>query len=94
MVSAGERYVQGRKEQASETERVTTGGTLWPVRDYPGFILLLELQQKKRLGWLLTDASGLADFPVRKILYPIGCSKTATDASIIHGRRNSYHYQA
>lgn len=31
---------------------------------------------RKRLGWLLTEASALADFPVRKMLHPIGCSET------------------
>lgn len=32
---------------------------------------------RKRLGGLLTEASGLADFPVRKMPYPIGCRETA-----------------
>lgn len=51
---------------------------------------------RKRLGWLLIEASGLADFPIRKMLCPIVCGETATvtDASIIYERSTSYHYQA
>lgn len=32
---------------------------------------------RKRLGGLLTEASGLADFPVTKMPYPKGCGETA-----------------
>lgn len=32
---------------------------------------------RKRLGRLLIEASGLADFPVREMPYPIGCGGTA-----------------
>lgn len=51
---------------------------------------------RRRLGWLLTEASGLADFPVRKMPCPIVCGETVTvtDASIICERSNSQHYRA
>lgn len=38
-----------QKETASETERVTTSGTVRPMRDYPGFILQPELQHEEKI---------------------------------------------
>lgn len=51
---------------------------------------------RKRLGRLLSEASGLADFSVRKnaMSNRVWRDCAVTDASIIYEGSNSYHYQA
>lgn len=70
------------REKAAEKERremrrQTTSGMMHPTMDYQRLLLQPGIiSQRIDLGGLITEASGLADYPVRKIAYPIGCGET------------------
>lgn len=59
-----------RQGKCQQVQRRSLGGIT------QGSFCNLELQHRERLGRLLIEASGLADFPVRKMPYPIGCGET------------------
>lgn len=90
-----------KRERKPKMRRQTTSEMMHPTMDYhrlllqPG-IIPQRIDLGKWRGELFTEASGLADYPVGKILYPIGCGESAqwhAHPSQLE-QSNSFHYQA
>lgn len=72
--------VRARRERHTHRETDNDTLTQWNDTSCEGLPTVhsgtWNYSTRKRLGWLLTEASALADFPVRKMPHPIGCSET------------------